>query len=148
PSFVVPACGGRVVLQRRDGLKLFTGYLTAAPEQQPLGYGQAARAWGYVLLAHDDSWLLDRNILAIRPEFAWRSAGDVLRTITDDVLPGVLDTSGVQDFANVYQYATHAQKSWSEHAQELATMIGASYTVQDGKLTLLPLGQQSFKLNE
>ena len=147
-SFVIPAGGGRVILQRNDGYKLFTGYLTAAPQQQPLGYGQSARAWRYLLLAQDDSWLLERNVLAVRPPFAWRSAGDALRTITNDVLPGVLDTSGVQDFALVYQCATDAQESWSEHAQELATMVGASYTVQDGKLTLQPLGQQRFSIDE
>ena len=148
PSFIIPASGGRVVLQRNDGYKLFTGYLTAAAQQIPLGYGQTARAWRYLLVAQDDSWLLDRNALAIRPPFAWRSAGDALRTITNDVLPGVLDTSGVGDFAKVYQYATNAQKSWSDHAHDLATMVEASYTVQDGKLTLQPLGQQSVSISE
>ena len=148
PVFVIPASGGRVVLQRNDGYKLFTGYLTAAPQQEPLGYGQKARAWRYTLTAQDDSWLLERNTLAIRPPFVWRSAGDALRTITNDVLPGVLDISGVQDFAQVYQYATNAQKDWNEHAQELAAMAGASYIVQDGKLTFQPIGQQSFSINE
>jgi len=148
PSFVIPASGGRVVLQRDDGYKLFTGYLTAAPQQELLGYGQAARAWRYLLVAQDDSWLLDRNSVAIRPAFAWRTAGDALRTLTNDALPGVLDTSGVQDFANVYQYASNAQKRWSEHAHELATMVDASYMVQDGKVTLEPLGQQSVSIDE
>jgi hypothetical protein len=147
-NFVLPASGGRVILQRNDGYKLFTGYLTASPQQQPVGYGQNARAWRCLLLAQDDSWLLERNALAVRPPFAWRSVGDALRTITNDVLPGVLDTSGVQDFAEVYQYATNAQKGWSEHAQELALMVGGSYTVQDGKLTFQPLGQQNFSINE
>ncbi|HVO71741.1 MAG TPA: hypothetical protein VMT24_16945, partial [Aggregatilineaceae bacterium] len=64
PSFVVPANGGRIVLQRNDGYKLFTGYLTAAPERQVLGYGQQGCAWCYSLLAQDDSWLLQRNALA------------------------------------------------------------------------------------
>ena len=148
PSFVVPANGGRIVLQRNDGYKLFTGYLTAAPERQVLGYGQQGRAWRYSLLAQDDSWLLQRNALAIRPPFTWRSAGDALRTITNDVLPGVLDTSGVQDFAVVYQYATDAQKSWADHANDLATMSGAWYSVQDGKLNFQPLGNQSLTINE
>ena len=40
----------------------------------------------------------------------------------------------------MYQYATNAQKSWSEHAHELAMMVGASYMVQDGKLTLAAAG--------
>src|SRR5271165_2039826 len=65
PAFAIPASGGRVVPQRNDGYKLFTGYLIAAPEQQPLGYGQKARTWRYLLQAQDDSWLLERNALAI-----------------------------------------------------------------------------------
>jgi len=147
-SFTAPASGARVVLQRNDGYKLFTGYLTGASQQQPLGYGQSGRAWRYLLQAQDDSWLLDRNPLAIRPPFSWRSAGDALRTITNDALPGVLDVSGVQDFANIYQYATDAQKPWSEHAQDLALMAGGCYSVQDGKLVFQPLGAQSFSLTE
>ncbi len=148
PGFVLPAGGGRVILQRNDGYKLFTGYLVALPQQQPLGFGQKGRAWRYLLLAQDDSWLLERNSLAIRPPFAWRTAGDALRTITGDVLPGVLDVSGVQDIGNVYQYTTDAQKGWSQHARELATMMRACYTVQDGKLSFQPVGQQSFSISE
>ena len=147
-NFVVPASGGRVVLQRKDGSKLFTGYLVATSQLQPLGYAQKGRAWRYVLQAQDDSWLLERNALAIRPPFTSRTAGDALRTITDDVLPGVLDVSGVQDIGNIYQYSTNAQKDWSTHAQELATMMRGCYMVQDGKLTFQPVGQQSFNLNE
>jgi hypothetical protein len=147
-AFVPPASGGRIILQRNDGSKLFTGYLVGAPEQHPLGFGQQARAWRYLLQAQDDSWLLERNAPAVRPSFTWRTAGDALRTITNDVLPGVLDVSGVQDVGNVNQYATNAQKSWGEHAQELATMLRACYVVQDGKLSFQPVGQQSFNITE
>jgi hypothetical protein len=147
-SFVQPAVGARVTLQRGDGYKLFTGYLTAAPQRQLLGYGQGGRAWSYGLEATDDSWLLDRNGLAIRTPFARRTAGDALTTITNDVLPGVLDTSGVQPVGWLYQYASNAQKSWSQHAQELAAMGRACYSVQDGKLAFAPVGQASFSINE
>ena len=40
-AFRVPASGARVVLQRNDGYKVFTGYLTAAPQQQYLGGTQS-----------------------------------------------------------------------------------------------------------
>ena len=148
PAFVIPASGGRVVLQRSDGYSLFTGYLIVAPQQQPLGYGQKARAWRYLIVAQDDSWLLDRNSLAIRPPFAWRTAGDALRTISNDVLPSGVDTASVQDLGKLYQYATNAQRSWSEHACEIATMVDASYTVQDGMVTLQPVGQGSVSIDE
>lgn len=147
-SFVPPAPGGRVILQRNDGYKLFTGYLTSGPQRQPLGFGQQGKAWRYLLEAQDDSWLLDRNVLAIRPPFVYRTADDALRTITSDTLPGTLDLSGVQDVGIINQYATNAQRCWSDHATELATMMRAFYSVQDGRLTFQPVGQQSFQISD
>jgi hypothetical protein len=148
PGFRVPASGGRILLQRDDGNCLFTGYLVVAPEQQYLGYGQAGPAWRYLLQAVDDSWLLDRNALPGRTPFGYRAAGDALRTITNDVLPGVFDVSGVQDLVVINQYVSHPQKSWSEHAQELAMRSRASYRAHDGRLDFQPVGSQGFVLNE
>ena len=143
-----PASGSRVILQREDGYKLFTGYLTAAPEMQYLGKTQTSAAWRYELAAVDDSWLLDHNAPVTRTPFVYRTAGDVLRTTTWDVLPGVLDVSGVQDLGYVNQYVASSQKTWSEHAQELATMERACYRTHDGKLTLGPVGGASFTIDE
>ena len=42
-NFDPPVSGARIVLQRCDGIALFTGYLATAPEQQYLGYGQLPR---------------------------------------------------------------------------------------------------------
>ena len=121
-GFHVPASGARVVLQRDDGYKLFTGYLTAAPQQQYLGTTQEGAVWRYALAATDDSWRLDHNAPTARTPFVYRTAGDALRTITHDVLPGGLNLSGVQELGYVHQYVASSQKSWSEQAQELATM--------------------------
>jgi len=97
PSFHPPVSGARVLLQRADGFRLFTGYLATAPEQQYLGYSQAGAAWRYTLQALDDSCLLDHNALPVRTPFAFRTAGDAVRTLTNDVLPNGLDLSGVQE---------------------------------------------------
>ncbi len=147
-TFRVPASGARVVLQRDDGYKLFTGYLTIAPQLEYLGAAQAGRVWRYALTATDDSWLLDHNAPTARTPFVYRMVGDALRTITNDVLPGVLDVTGVQDLGYVNQYVASSQKSWSEHAQALATMERACYRVSDGKLIFQPVGQQSFSVSE
>jgi len=147
-GFHVPANGARVVLQRDDGYKLFTGYLTAAPQQQYLGTTQAGAVWQYALAATDDSWLLDHNAPTARTPFVYRTAGNALRTITNDVLPGVLDLSGVQDLGYVNQYVASSQKSWSEQAQELAAMERACYRAHDGKLVFQPVGQASFAIDE
>ena len=147
-SFVVPSSGARIVLQREDGYKLFTGYLTAAPQLQYLGATNTAKVWRYGLSASDDGWLLDLNAPTSRLAFTYRAAGDALKTLTNDVLPGVVDTSGVQNLGNVNQFVVSSQRLWSEHAQELATMERAYYRVYDGKLVFAPIGQQGFTINE
>ena len=147
-TFSVPASGARVVLQRDDGYKLFTGYLSAAPQLQFLGNTQTGMVWRYELTAIDDSWLLQHNAPTARLPLAYRTAGDALRTITADVLTGVLDASGVQDMGYVNQFVVSSQRSWSEHAQELATRERACYRVHDGKLVFQPVGQSSFVVNE
>src|SRR5579862_799742 len=103
-GFDAPASGARVILQRSDGFRLFTGYLASAPAQQYLGYGQAP-AWRYLLQAIDDSCLLDHNELAARTAFTSRTAGDGLKTLANDVLPGGLDESGVEDVSAANPFA-------------------------------------------
>jgi hypothetical protein len=147
-GFRVPASGARVVVQRNDGYKLFTGYLTAAPQQQYMGDAQAGAVWRYALTANDDSWLLDHNAPSARTPLVYRSAGDALRTITNDLLPGTLDVSGAQDLGYVNQFVASSQRPWSELAQELATRERACFRVHDGKLVFQPVGQQSFTINE
>ena len=144
----MPACGARIVLQCGSGLTLFTGYLATAPEQQYLGLGHQGPAWRYNLQAVDDSCLLDHNALPARTPFAWRTAGDALRTLANDVLPGGMDLPGVQDVSPVNQFPIVPQKTWTEHAQELTTMTRATYRAHDGKLDFQPVGQQSFTISD
>ncbi len=146
-NFDPPVSGARVILQRSDGFPLFTGYLATAPEQQYLGYGQLP-AWRYILQVTDDSCLLDQNALPARTPFAWRTAGNALQTLANDVLPGGLDESGVQDVSPINQFLIVPQKTWTQHAQELTTMTRATYRAHDGKLLFQPVGQQSFTISE
>jgi hypothetical protein len=101
-----------------------------------------------MLLAVDDSCLLDHNALPARTPLASRTAGDAERTLAIDVLPGGLDLSGVQDVSPVNQFPIVPQKTWTEHAQELTTMARATYRAHDGKLDFQPVGQQSFTISD
>jgi hypothetical protein len=147
PNLYPPVFGARVVLQRSDGLTLFTGYLTTAPEQQYLGCGQVP-AWRYTLRATDDSCLLDHNELPARTPFASRTSGNALTTLANDVLPGVFDESGVEDVSVVNQFVVVPQKGWTWNAQELALMSRAMYRAHDGELDFQPLGQASFTISD
>ncbi len=146
-AFRAPVSGARVILQRSDGFRLFTGYLIAAPQMEYLGYGQFP-AWRYLLQATDDSCLLDQNSLPVRTPFAARTAGNALQTLADDVLPGGFDESGIQDVSSVNQFPIVPQHSWTEHAQELSAMARASYRAHDGKLTFQPVGRASFTIGD
>ena len=55
-GFRVRASGARVILQRDDGYKLFTGYLATTTQKRYLGNTQAGAVWRYALAAIDDSW--------------------------------------------------------------------------------------------
>ncbi len=147
-AFQPPVSGARVVLERGDGFRLFTGYLATAPEQQHLGYGYQGAASRYLLEAIDDSCLLELNPLPARTPFALRSAGDALLTLTNDVLPGGLDLSGVQDVSTINQFPIASQRNWSEHAEDLANISRATYRVHDGKLWFQPVGESSFTISE
>jgi hypothetical protein len=148
PAFHPPVSGARVLVQRADGFRLFTGYLATAPEQQYLGFSHTGAAWRYVLQALDDSCLFDHNALPVRTPFAFRTAGDAVRTLANDALPNGLDLSGVQDVSPVNQFPIVPQKTWTEHVQELAVMTRASYRAHDGKLYFEEVGQRSFTISE
>ena len=120
PQFVVPVKGARVILARSDGAALFTGYITAAPEYEYLGWGEAGPAYRYSLSAASDELLFDHKVLPERAPFVARTAGEMLRELADDAMPGALDYSEVQALDVVPSYSSDPRKTWSEHAAELA----------------------------
>lgn len=148
-DFVVPADGARVVVERGDtGSKLFTGYLIAAPRFEYVGWGEGGAVYRYHLQAISDEYVLDRRVLPLRSALVGRSAGEALRQITEDLMPGRFDLGGVEELDTIPEYGIRPQKSWSEHAGEIALLAGASYRAQDGAIILRRLGASSYRLRE
>ncbi|MGO9210846.1 MAG: hypothetical protein ACLPXM_05955 [Terriglobales bacterium] len=148
PQFIVPVEGARVVLARANGTSLFTGYITAAAQYEYLGWGECGPAYRYTLLAAGDEVLLDRKALPSRAPFVARTAGDILRQLAEDALPGALDYSGTQPVDVLPTFASDPRKTWSQHAADVALCARASYRVMDGKLLLAPLGSTQHALSE
>lgn len=148
PQFVVPIEGARVLLARSNGSLLFTGYLAAAPEYEYLGWGVCGPAYRYSLLAISDELLLDRKTLPSRGPFLGRTAGDVLRQLAEDTLPGALDYSAVQPLDVIPSFSSDPRKKWSAHAAEVALLARASYRVMDNKLVFEAIGTAVHTLNE
>ena len=148
PQFVVPVEGSRVVLARSNGISLFSGYISAAAEYEYLGWGECGPAFRYSFIAVSDELLLDRKTLPSRAPFVVRTAGDILRQLAEDVLPGALDYSAVQPLDAIPSFTSDPRKTWSVHAAALAAQARATYRVMDGKLVLAPLGATLHTLSE
>jgi len=148
PDFVVPRDGARIMLGRLNGVDVFTGYLSAAPTFEYLGWNERGPVYRYNLVALSDESLLDRKTLPDRHPFIARSAGEALRQLTEDLLPGVMDTTGIADLDRVSWYSCDRQRRWSEHAAELATRARACYHVLGHKVFFNSLGTTTHILSE
>jgi hypothetical protein len=147
-GFVVPLPGARVVAIKAGGSALFTGYLTQAPECEHLGWGEQGVIYRYNVVAESDEVLLDQKALPNRAEFVGRTAGAALRQLAQDLLPGVFDTSAVQNVDTLAAYAVNPEKKFSFHAGEIALAARASYRAMNGALVLAPVGAVTYALNE
>ncbi len=148
PDFVVPVIGARITVGRMNGQDVFTGYLTEAPVFEYLGWGERGPAYRYNLVALSDEAILDRKRLPQRSPFVARSAGNALRQMTTDLLPGVFDTSAVQDVDVLASYVPDPQEPWTYHAALVALEARGSYRVNDGALIFSPVGAAQYSVSE
>lgn len=148
PNFVVPVSGARVTLGRTNGQDVFSGYLLSAPNYEYLGWGEHGPVYRYNLVAQSDEVALDRKRLPDRVPFVNRSAGNALRQMAQDLLPGVLDVSGVADLDALASYDPDPQKTFSEHAAEIALEARGSYRSGGGAIVFSSVGATQYALNE
>jgi hypothetical protein len=147
-DFVVPAAGGRVLISRDNGETVYTGYVSANPTYEYLGWGEAGPVYRYDLSAVSDEWLLDSKTLPQRAAFVNRTAGAILKQMASDLAPSTFDISAVQDIATLLIYSAVSQKTWSQHAAEVALQCRASYRAQGSALRLEPVGAVQHVLDE
>jgi hypothetical protein len=148
PGFVIPVVGARVTLGKTNGSDVFTGHVIAAPEYEYLGWGEQGPVYRYKVAAQSDEVLLDQKALPNRSPFVARSAGEALRQLAQDLLPGGFDVSGVQDVDTLATYTVNPQKSFSFHASEIALACRGSFRSMNGALIFGPVGAMTYALNE
>jgi hypothetical protein len=148
PGFVTPAMGARVTLSKANGSNVFTGYITAAPQYEYLGWGEQAAVYRYNVVAQSDEVLLDQKALPNRSAFMDRSAGNALRQLAQDLLPGWFSTTEVQGVDTLATYTVNPQENFSFHAAEIALAARASFQTMNGALILAPVGAATHALNE
>jgi hypothetical protein len=148
PAFVVPGSGARIILGLSDGQNIFTGYLPGALVFEYLGWGEQGPVYQYNVAAQSDEVLLNEKRLPVRCPFVERNAGNALRQLTQDLLPGVFNTSQVQDLDMLAWWASDPQKTWAQEAAEIAIQARASYYLLNGVMAFSPVGTNVYALNE
>ena len=148
PGFVIPVMGARVMLGKANGSDVFTGYVSAAPQYEYLGWGEQGPVYRYNVEVLSDEIVLNRKVLPNRSPFVNRSAGDALRQLAQDVLPDQFNTAGVQDVDTLAVYTVNPQQTFSFHAAEIAVAARASFRTMNGSLILAPVGAADYTLDE
>jgi hypothetical protein len=148
PAFVVPVMGARVALGKANGSDVFTGYVVATPQYEYMGWGEQGPVYRYNVAAQSDEVLLDQKALPNRSPFVGRSAGEALRQLAQDLLPGQFDTTAVQDVDTLASYAVNPQRSFSFHAAEIAVACRGDFRTMNGSLILAPMGAATYSLEE
>jgi hypothetical protein len=148
PGFVIPVVGARVTLGKTNGSDVFTGYVIAAPQYEYLGWGEQGPVYRYNVAAQSDEVLLDQKALPNRSPFVDRSAGNAVRQLAQNLLPGKFDTSAVQDVDTLATYAVSPQKKFSLHAAEIALACRGTFRCMSGALILAPVGTATYAMNE
>ncbi len=143
----VPALNARVALRYASGEALFTGYVDAAPVREYMGWGQSGEVYRFAIDATGDEAALDRAVLAQRPPFVMRTSGEIVKAITEAAAPGEFDVSGVSDGDVITQASVGLQK-WSGCAPTAAELTRSVYSAHDGRVSLKPIGERAFVLDE
>lgn len=147
-DFVVPEAGARVTLGRSNGNDVFTGYIASTPTYQYLGWADKGPLYRYEIEALSDEMVLDRKTPPPHPPFVARSAGEALRQLSEEALPGWFDFGGVETGDTIPYYRVNPAKTWSTSAAEIALAARCAYRHDNGRLLFTPLGETTYALAE
>ena len=147
-SFLAPVAGARVLLERLNGTKLFSGYLTCAPEAEHNGEGERGSVYCYKLSADGDEASLDRKPTLLRAPFVNRTAGSAIRELLKDVAPPVLRWDDVQDGEVLVSYGSNPQVKCTQQLAEIAALTRSVYRVHDSAVSFAPIGTVVHSLDE
>jgi hypothetical protein len=147
-NFVVPVAGARVTLGRTNGSDVFSGYVVGSPTYHYLGWGERGPLYRYEMVALSDEMLLDKKAPPPRSPFVARSAGEALRQLSEETMPGWADFTGVEAGDVIPYYRVGAAKKFSTSAAEIALLARCGYRTDGGKLLLAGLAENIYSLNE
>lgn len=139
-SFVKLTRGAYITVSTSTYGKWFTGYVVNDPELTYLGSKGGLPVWGYKYQATSDEYVLSLKPLGITPPFMNVTMGQIIKTLAEKLVPGMFDTTGVQNGPIVAQYAVDPSKKFIEVCQELCESAAFRLYAMDKKLYFVPQG--------
>ena len=132
---------GRVVVSRtRDGLVLFTGYVTTEPETVYAGESSSMSVYRVMVAAESDDWLLDKQGLMTGAASFGLTGAALLTSLTKRVDAQRFTTATTGLMLSTGMARLDSTRLWSENAGAIAGAVYARYRVLAGQVQLQPMG--------
>lgn len=147
-GFIVPVAGARITLGRTNGSDVFSGYVVGSPTYQYLGWGERGPLYRYEMVALSDEMLLDKKAPPPRSPFVARGAGEALRQLSEESMPGWADFTGVESGDVIPFYRVSSAKRFSDSAAEIALLARCGYRTDGGNFLFAGLGENLYGLDE
>ena len=118
----------------------FTGYITYDPELKFRGLDIVTREPKYDLIyqAQSDESILSQQTLGIRKPFINMTQGQILAKLANDLLPGMFDTSGIQDGQFLARYVVDPTQNFSDIVKAFSASAVYRFWGRNMKLFFTP----------
>lgn len=124
----------------------FTGYITADPELKYRGVDPHSKQpkFDLVYQAQSDECILSRQTIGIRKPFINMTQGHILKILANTLLPGMFDTSGIQDGLFLARYVVDPTKNFQDIIKEFSQSAVYRFWGRSAKLFFQPQDASTF----
>ena len=124
----------------------FTGYITNDPEYTYLGVNNSdgSPAFSLKYQASSDEIILSQQSLGIVRPFVNMTQGAILSALVERLLPGMFDTTGIQDGLFLAQYVVDPTKNFSDIIKDFSSSAVYRFWGRSKKLFFQPQDASTF----
>lgn len=147
-GLATPARNARITVADDQGVLLFTGYIAAEPALELAGQGTTGAVYPLFVTALGDEMLLDRQPVPSTGAVVGATAGSAVQAILlRSEIQGITTALSLASM-EVSEYLPMNGCNWSAMVAALAAASRNAYLLQNGTLSLNPVGTVTHSLSE
>ena len=147
-GLATPVRNARITLADDQGVLLFTGYIAAEPALELAGNTTTGAVYPLFVTCLGDEMLLDRQPVPQIGAVVGATAGSAVEAILlRSEMQGITTALSLASMG-VSEYQPVSGRNWSEMVAALATASRNAYLLQNGSLSLNPVGTVTHSLSE